>query len=76
VPKFNVYVRQYVEELAEEEVEAENEAEARQLAEDGEIDFDWSDGDGSQDFEVIRITPITDETEDEDKDEEEEDEKE
>jgi len=66
MPKFKVYVRQWVEELDETIVEAADEEDARNQVEEtaSDIDWDWSDGDTVDSFEVYRVEATEDPEED------------
>jgi hypothetical protein len=65
MPLYRIYAKQFVEEIAEQEVEASSQAEARQLVEDGDVDFDWQDGDATDQFEITKIELIDGEEPDE-----------
>ena len=66
MPKFKVYVRQWVEELEETIVEAADEIDARNQVEEtaSDIDWDWSDGDTVEGFEVYKVEATEDPEED------------
>ena len=79
MPTFKVYARQWVEEIGEAEIEADTRNEALRMAEEEDPDWDWSDGNDVQDFEVTGAEqldgddePDEDEPEDEPEGEEEE----
>lgn len=65
MPTYRVYAKQFVEEIAEQDVEANSLVEVRQMVEDGEIDFDWQDGDATDDFKVTKIELVAGEEPDE-----------
>jgi hypothetical protein len=69
MPTYRVYVKQFIEEIAEQEVEANSEAEARQMVEDGEVDFDWQDGNETGDLEVTKIELVAGEEPDDEPEE-------
>jgi hypothetical protein len=65
MPKFRVYLRQWVEEIATIEVEAENKEAAIKAVENGdalEFGYDevWSDGSDTKDFEIMDAEKLED----------------
>lgn len=55
MPKFKVYLQQYVEEIAVMQIEATDEDEARAIAKTKAPEADWQDGGDSHSVDVYQV---------------------